>query len=161
MTEYSPEQVVGQLQAAGLRFGVVCSRFNEIFVDRLLDGAVDCLRRHGAAEDDITVVRTPGAFELPVATKAMAESGDYDAIIALGVIIEGETTHGEHIAVEVASGLARVSTDTGVPVQHGVLCVQNQDQAIARCGSKSGNRGFDAAMAAIETASLISQLKRN
>lgn len=152
--------IEGMLSAAGLRFGVVACRFNSFIVDRLQEGALDALNRHGAAVDDVTVVRVPGAFELPMVAKRMAESGRYDAIISLGAVIRGATPHFDLVCAEVAKGIAQVALDTGVPVAFGVLTTDSIEQAIERAGTKAGNKGFDAAVTAIETARLMTELDR-
>ena len=152
--------IEGMLSAAGLRFGVVACRFNSFIVDRLQEGALDALNRHGAAVDDVTVVRVPGAFELPMVAKRMAESGCYDAIISLGAVIRGATPHFDLVCAEVAKGIAQVALDTGVPVAFGVLTTDSIEQAIERAGTKAGNKGFDAAVTAIETARLMRALDR-
>ena len=148
----------GMLNAQGLRFGIVVSRFNEFFTSKLLGGALDTLHRHGANEDDITVAWVPGAFELPLVSKKMAESGKYDAIIALGTVIRGSTTHYDYVCNEVSKGIAQVSLATGVPVMFGVITTENIEQAISRAGSKSGNKGYDCALSAIEMVNLMGQM---
>lgn len=152
--------IEGMLSAAGLRFGVVACRFNSFIVDRLQEGALDALNRHGAEADAVTVVRVPGAFELPMVAKRMAESGRYDAIISLGAVIRGATPHFDLVCAEVAKGIAQVALDTGVPVAFGVLTTDSIEQAIERAGTKAGNKGFDAAVTAIETARLMTELDR-
>jgi len=149
----------GALVAKGLTFGLVVSRFNEFVTAHLLEGALDALRRHGAEEEQITVVRVPGSYEIPLAAKRLAASGRYNAVICLGTVIRGATPHFEYIAGEVAKGVATVSLDTGVPIAFGVLTTDNIEQAIERAGSKGGNKGFDAACAAIEMANLFRELK--
>ena len=148
----------GMLNAQGLRFGIVVSRFNEFFTSKLLGGALDALHRHGASEDDITVAWVPGAFELPLVSKKMAESGKYDAIIALGTVIRGSTTHYDYVCNEAAKGIAQASMATGVPVSFSVATTENLDQAIERSGTKAGNKGADGAMTAIEMANLLRQI---
>ena len=148
----------GMLNAQGLRFGIVVSRFNEFFTSKLLGGALDALHRHGASEDDITVAWVPGAFELPLVSKKMAESGKYDAIIALGTVIRGSTTHYDYVCNEAAKGIAQASMATGVPVSCSVVTTENLDQAIERSGTKAGNKGADGAMTAIEMANLLRQI---
>lgn len=148
----------GMLNAQGLRFGIVVSRFNEFFTSKLLGGALDALHRHGASEDDITVAWVPGAFELPLVSKKMAESGKYDAIIALGTVIRGSTTHYDYVCNEAAKGIAQASMSTGVPVSFSVVTTENLDQAIERSGTKAGNKGADGAMTAIEMANLLRQI---
>ncbi|MBF0538883.1 MAG: 6,7-dimethyl-8-ribityllumazine synthase [Nitrospirae bacterium] len=147
----------GDLQAHGLRFCVIVSRFNDFMTARLLDGCVDALVRHGVDEETIVVVKTPGAFELPLMAKKAAASHDYDAVIALGAIIRGATPHFEYIAAECTKGLAQASMETGVPVAYGVITADTIEQAIERAGTKSGNKGWDAAVTAIEMANLSKQ----
>jgi 6,7-dimethyl-8-ribityllumazine synthase len=151
--------VEGNLTAKGFAFGIVASRFNEFITARLLDGALDALRRHGADEDKITVARVPGSYEIPLVAKKMAASHQYDAVICLGTVIRGATPHFEYIAGEVAKGVAMVGLDTGVPVLFGVLTTDSIEQAVERAGTKAGNKGFDAACAAIEMANLLRELK--
>lgn len=145
----------GKLSAEGLRVAIVASRWNDFVVSRLISGAIDALERLGASEDAITIIRVPGSFELPLAIKRAALSGNYDALIGIGVIIRGETSHNEHIASEVFKGLAQISLDTQKPVALGVVTADNLEQAIDRAGAKSGNKGFEAAMSAIEMANLF------
>jgi len=149
----------GFLDAGGLRFGLVCSRFNHFITDRLLEGALDALRRHGAAEKDVEIARVPGSFEIPLAAKAMAESGRCDAVVCLGALIRGSTVHFDILAAEVTKGLAAVMLDTGVPVSFGVITTETIEQAVERAGTKSGNKGWQAAESAIEMANLIRQMK--
>ncbi len=144
-----------KLDATGLRVGIVVSRFNGFIAERLLEGALDALVRHGAADGDITVVRVPGAFEIPLVTQKLATSGKYDAVICLGAVIRGATPHFDYVASEVSKGVAQVSLKTGVPVAFGVLTTDSIEQAVERAGTKAGNKGFDAAMTAIETANLL------
>lgn len=148
----------GVLSAKGLKFGIVVSRFNEFFSTKLLDGALDCLQRHSAEEKNITVAWVPGGFEIPLVAKRMAVSGKYDAVIALGALIRGNTPHFEYIAAEVAKGLASSALETGLPVLFGVITTDTVEQAIERSGTKAGNKGFDAAQAAIEMANLYKAL---
>ncbi len=148
----------GNLLGKGLRFGLVVSRFNEFFSQKLLDGARDALTRHGVAEDDMEVAWTPGSFEMPLIAQKMAASKKYDAVICLGAVIRGGTPHFEYIASEVAKGIAKVCLDTGVPVIFGVITADNLEQAIERAGTKDGNKGFDAAVSAIEMANLVKAL---
>lgn len=145
----------GNFSAADLRFAIVASRFNEFVTERLLEGALDALRRHGASDEAITVVRTPGSWEMPLAAKRLASSGKYDAVIAVGAVIRGGTPHFEYVAAEVTKGLAAASLETGVPVTFGVLTTDTIEQAIERAGTKGGNKGFDAAMAAVEMVNLL------
>lgn len=148
----------GMLNAQGLKFGIVVARFNEFFTSKLLGGALDTLHRHGAADSDITVAWVPGSFELPLVAKKMAESGKYDAIIALGTVIRGSTTHYDYVCNEAAKGIAQASMSTGVPVSFSVVTTENLDQAIERSGTKAGNKGADGAMTAIEMANLLRQI---
>jgi len=148
----------GQLDARGLKFALVLSRFNSFITERLLEGAKDAIIRHGGAEENLTIVRTPGAFELPLAAKKLAGGGKYDAVIALGAVIRGSTPHFDYVAAEVSKGLASVSLDTGVPVAFGVLTCDTIEQAVERAGTKSGNKGFDAAMTAMEMVNLFKEL---
>jgi len=152
----------GKLTAEGLKFGIVAARFNEFITNKLLGGAVDALVRHGANEDEITLVWVPGAFEIPLAAQQMAGSREFDAVICLGAVIRGSTPHFDFVAGEVTKGVAQVTLQTGIPTVFGVLTTENIEQAIERAGTKSGNKGFDAAMTAIEMANLLkSWHKRN
>jgi 6,7-dimethyl-8-ribityllumazine synthase len=155
MTSYE-----GQLRGDGLRIGIACSRFNETLTERLLAGARDCLLRHGVDAASISVAWVPGAFELPLVAQRLAASGDHDAVVCLGVVIRGATAHHKHVARQCAAGLQRVQLDTGVPVVFGVLTTDTVEQAIERAGTKAGNKGFDAAMTAIEMADLLRQLPK-
>ena len=148
----------GSLQGQGLRIGIVCARFNDFIVDKLLDGAKGALVRHGVAEADITVVWVPGAFEVPVAAKQLAGSGAVDAVVTLGAVIRGATAHFDHVAGQAAAGVQRAALDTGVPVIFGVLTVDTIEQAIERAGTKLGNKGAEAAVGAIEMATLLKDL---
>ncbi|MDR2160760.1 MAG: 6,7-dimethyl-8-ribityllumazine synthase [Desulfovibrio sp.] len=150
--------IEGQLSAQGLKFALVASRFNDIIVDRLIGGALDCLLRHGAARENITLVRVPGAFELPVVCRKIAAKGGYDGIVALGAVIRGATPHFEYIAAEATKGLAQVCLETGVPVGFGLLTTDNVEQAVERAGSKAGNKGADAAASLMETIRVLEQL---
>ena len=145
----------GNLVASGLRFGVVVARFNELLSSRLLSGAQDALIRHGVAADDIDVAWVPGAFEIPLVAKRMADSKRYDAVVALGVVIRGGTPHFEYVAAEVSKGVAKAGLDSGVPVMFGVVTADSIEQAVERAGTKQGNKGWDAASAAIEMANLL------
>ena len=153
------QSIEGELAAQGLRFGVVVSRFNSFSTDRLLGGAIDALSRMGAASDAIDVARVPGSLEIPVAAGEMARSGRYDAVICLGAVIRGDTPHFDYVASETSRGIAAVGRETGVPVIFGVLTCHTLEQAIDRAGAKGGNKGFDAAMTAIETANLLKELR--
>jgi 6,7-dimethyl-8-ribityllumazine synthase len=148
----------GNLLGKGLKFGVVVSRFNEFFSQKLLEGAQDALLRHGVNETDIEVAWTPGSFEIPLVAQKMAASKKYNAVICLGAVIRGGTPHFDYIASEVAKGIAKVSLDTGVPVIFGIITADTLEQAIERSGTKSGNKGFDAAVSAIEMANLVKAL---
>ena len=150
--------IEGKLIAEGAKFGIVASRFNEFIVSRLLSGALDALRRHGAREEDITAMWVPGAFELPLAAKRMAACGKYDAVICLGAVIRGATSHYDLVCNETAKGIAQVGLQTGVPVLFGVVTADNIEQAVERAGTKAGNKGFDAAVSAIEMVNLLRQV---
>jgi len=150
----------GKLLAEGLHFAIVASRFNELIVRRLLGGALDALKRHGAAEDSIDTAWVPGGFELPLVAGKLADSGRYDAVICIGAIIRGATPHFEFVASEAAKGIAQVALRTGMPVIYGVLTADTIEQAIERAGTKAGNRGTDAALAAIEMANLLRELPK-
>ncbi len=154
-----PAFIEGNLDAKGLKFGIIVSRFNSFICERLLEGAVDALVRHGASDSDITVVRIPGAFEIPLAAKVMAQSGKYDALVCLGAVIRGSTPHFDYVAAEVSKGVASVSLDTSLPVAFGVLTTDTIEQAVERAGTKAGNKGFEAAVTAIETANVIKAMK--
>ena len=147
-----------KLTAQGLKFGIVVSRFNEFINAKLLGGAMDALIRHGAADDDIEVVWVPGAYEIPLIAQKMANSKKYDAIICLGTVIRGSTTHYDYVCNEVAKGVAHVGLNTGVPTMFGVVTTENIEQAIERAGTKAGNKGFDAAVGAIEMANLLKEI---
>jgi 6,7-dimethyl-8-ribityllumazine synthase len=153
-----PQFFEGQLDAKGQKIGIIVSRFNSFISERLLEGAVDALVRHGADESDIHVARVPGAFEIPLAAKKMAGSGKYDAIIALGAVIRGSTPHFDYVSSEVTKGVAAVSLDSGIPVAFGVLTTDSIEQAVERAGTKAGNKGFEAAVTAIETVNLLKAL---
>ena len=150
----------GGFEARGRRFAVVASRFNDVVVQKLVDGAMSCLAKHGVADDDVELVWTPGAFELPLAAKRLAASGGYDAVICLGAVIRGETAHFDHVAREAARGIQQAGLDTGAPVIFGVLTTETFEQAADRAGGKHGNKGWDAAMAAMEMADLLDQLPK-
>jgi 6,7-dimethyl-8-ribityllumazine synthase len=162
MTEkLQPRPVQGELSAAGLRFAIAVSRFNSFITERLLTAAVDALERAGAASKDVAVVRVPGAFELPLACKNLAATGGYDALIAVGCVIRGETSHYDYVCSETSRGLQLAQMDTGVPVIFCVLTCDTLEQAIDRAGLKGGNKGFEAGLAAIEMARLSRKLTRN
>lgn len=149
----------GKLTAEKIRIGIVASRFNDFITSRLLDGALDALRRHDVEENDISVAWVPGAFEIPLAASKMAGSGKYDAIICVGAVIRGSTTHYEHVCSEVSKGIAHVSLESGIPVMFGVLTTESIDQAIERAGTKAGNKGFDCAVSAIEMVNLLRNIE--
>jgi len=149
----------GQLVITGKRFGIVGARFNELITEKLIDGAIDTLMRHGVEEKEIEVVWAPGSFEIPYVAQKMAKSRKYDAVICLGAVIRGTTPHFEYIASEVAKGIARISLDTGVPVIFGIITADNLEQALERAGVKSGNKGRDAALSAIEMVNLFEEMK--
>lgn len=153
-----PKTVEGKIIAKGMKFGIAASRFNDFICGRLIEGALDALTRAGAEEKDITVYKVPGAFELPLVAKKLAKSGRYDAVICLGAVIRGATPHFEYISSEVSKGVASVGLETEVPVAFGVLTTDTIEQAIERAGTKSGNKGFDAAMSAIEMVDLFKKL---
>ncbi len=148
------DAVTGDLNATGMRFGIVVSRWNSFITERLLQGALDALRRSGCRSEDITVVRVPGAFEIPSQARTLAETGKHDAIITLGCLIRGETTHYEHISTEVTRGIGQSAQESGVPHTYGVLTCETLEQALDRAGLKAGNKGFEAAMSAVEMVSL-------
>jgi 6,7-dimethyl-8-ribityllumazine synthase len=150
----------GELSAAGLRFGIVVSRFNSFITERLLGGAVDAIERSGGNRESIDVARVPGSVEIPMIAKAWAESGNYDAIICLGAVIRGATAHYDYVASEAAKGVAQIGAATGVPTIFGILTCDTLEQAIDRAGAKSGNKGAEAALAAIEMANLLKELRK-
>lgn len=150
--------IEGKVVAQGVKIGIVASRFNEFIVSKLLAGARDALVRHGAADDDITAVWVPGAFEIPLAAQKMAESGKYDAVICVGAVIRGSTSHYDYVCNEVSKGVASVGLKSGIPVLFGVLTTDTIEQAIERAGTKAGNKGYDAATSAIEMINLIRQI---
>lgn len=149
----------GSLVGSGLRIAVVVSRFNELVVDRLLEGAVNSLRRHGVGDEDIAVARVPGAFEIPVVAQELAKSAKYDAVICLGAVIRGATAHFDYVAGPMASSLASLGLTTGVPILFGVLTTDTIEQALERAGSKAGNKGSDVAVAAVEMANLLRSIR--
>jgi 6,7-dimethyl-8-ribityllumazine synthase len=151
--------IEGALQASNKRFCIICSRFNEFITSKLIGGAVDCLTRHGADDNDITLVWVPGAYEIPLAAKLAAQKKEFDAVITLGAVIRGSTPHFDYVASEVAKGVAHVGLDASIPVIFGVLTTDTIEQAIERAGTKAGNKGFDAAMSAIEMSNLCERLK--
>ena len=148
----------GALTAQGLKFGIVCARFNDFFVSKLLDGAVDAIVRHGGSAADVSVAYVPGSYEIPFAVKKLLLTGKFDAVIALGVVIQGATPHAGYINSEVAKGLAQLGLEFGVPVTYGLVTADNLDQAVERSGCKAGNKGVDAALAAIEMVNLTANI---
>jgi len=153
------EKFEGKLNATGRKFALVASRFNSLITRQLIAGAEDCLVRHGASEDAVTLVWVPGSFEMPLAARKLAESGKFDALICLGAVIRGQTPHFDYVAAEAAKGIAQVALSTGVPVSFGVLTTDNVEQALDRAGMKMGNKGADAAAAAIEMADLFASME--
>jgi 6,7-dimethyl-8-ribityllumazine synthase len=151
-------EIRGTFDAHARRFAIAAAAFNEVVVGKLVEGSVACFRAHGIAENDLTVAWVPGAFELPLLAKRLAESGLYDAVVCVGAVIRGETAHFDFVAGEAARGIREVSVQTGVPVLFGVLTTENLEQALDRAGGKHGNKGWDAAMAAMQTASVLDQL---
>ena len=150
--------VEGSLDGYGVKIGIVVSRFNDFLTTKLLDGAVDCLTRHGVKDDDIDAYHVPGAFEIPLVAKKLAETQKYEAIICLGVVIRGDTPHFEYVASEVSKGVAQAMMESGAPLSFGVLTVDSIEQGIERAGTKSGNKGWDAALSAIEMINLVKKL---
>lgn len=148
----------GELQAKGLKFAIIISRFNDFIGSKLLDGAIDALTRHGASEQNIDIIKVPGAYEIPLAAKKVASKKKHDAVICLGAIIRGATPHFDYVAAEASKGIAQASLDTGIPIAFGVLTTDTIEQAVERAGSKSGNKGWDCAMVAIEMAQLFKKL---
>lgn len=148
----------GNLIASGKKFAIVASRFNEFIVNKLISGAEDALLRHGVNKDDITLAWVPGAFEIPLAAQKLAQSGKYDAVICLGTVIRGATSHYDYVCNEVSKGIASVGLNTGVPVMFGIVTTENIEQAIERAGTKAGNKGFDAAVSAIEMVNLFDNM---
>ena len=149
----------GRISAEGFRFGVIVSRFNDFISSKLVEGALDALKRHGARDEMISLIKVPGSFEIPVTAGKIAASGQFDAIICLGAVIRGATPHFDYVAAEVSKGIALVALESKVPVTFGVLTTDNLEQAIERAGSKSGNKGWDAAVAAMEMVNLFKQIK--
>jgi len=154
-----PNIIEGKIIAEGFRFAIIVSRFNDFISSRLVEGAMDALIRHGADEAQISLVKVPGAFEIPMAAKRLADTGKYDAIVWLGAVIRGATAHFDYVAAEVSKGIASISLETGIPVTFGVLTTENLEQAIERAGSKSGNKGWDAAIAAMEMVNLFKAME--
>jgi 6,7-dimethyl-8-ribityllumazine synthase len=154
-----PKMIEGELLARDLRFAFVAARFNDFVVEPLIRGALDALKRHGASEKQIEIVRVPGAFDIPIVARKLALSRRYDALIALGAVVRGQTPHFDYVAGECASGLARIALESGVPIAFGVLTTDTVEQAVDRAGGKAGNKGADAALAAIEMANLLRRLE--
>jgi len=154
-----PKIVEGRLSAEGFRFAIIVSRFNDFICSRLMEGALDALARHGCEEESMVIIKVPGAFEMPLAARKMARTGQYDAVICLGAVIRGATPHFDYVAAEVSKGIASVALESEIPVTFGVLTTDNLEQAIERAGSKSGNKGYEAAMAAIEMVNLFKELQ--
>jgi len=154
-----PNIVEGQLSAKGFRFAIIVSRFNDFICSRLAEGAMDALLRNGADDEKLLLVKVPGAFEIPIVAKRLSQSGHYDAVICLGAVIRGATSHFEYVAAEVSKGIANVALENNIPITFGVLTTDNLEQAIERAGSKSGNKGFEAAMVAIEMVNLLKELE--
>ncbi len=154
-----PNIIEADLQAKGKKFGIIVSRFNDFITAKLVDGAMDALSRSGAADKDITIVKVPGAFEIPLAAQKMAAAKKFDAIICIGAVIRGATTHYDYVCAEVSKGIAAVSLESGVPVMFGILTTETIEQAIERAGTKAGNKGFDVALGAVEMANLTDSLK--
>ena len=154
-----PKRVEGSLVAEGLRIAIVASRWNEFFVGRLIEGALDGIARHGGSLDAVTVYRVPGSFEIPLAAKRVAGSGRWDAVICLGAVIRGETPHFDHVAGEAFKGISHASLETNVPIAIGIVTADNLEQAINRAGAKSGNKGYEAAVTAIEMANLMRSIE--
>jgi 6,7-dimethyl-8-ribityllumazine synthase len=153
-----PRVIEGKISAEGFRFAIIVSRFNDFISSKLVEGAMDALKRHGAEEELVTLVKVPGAFEIPLTAKRLAETGEYHAVICLGAVIRGSTPHFEYVAAEVSKGIAAVALEAKVPVTFGVLTTDNLEQAIERAGSKSGNKGWDAAIAAMEMVNLFREI---
>lgn len=156
-----PKTYEGKLVAEGLRFGIVVSRWNAFFTEKMLAGALDALIRHGGSEEQIEVARVPGTWEIPIAAQKMVNAGRYDAVIAIGCLIRGATPHFDYLANEVTKGLAQISLQAGLPVTYGVITVENLEQAIERAGTKAGNKGAEAAVAAVEMANLMKAFGEN
>ena len=158
MANELPKVIEGELQARDLRFALIAARFNDFVVEPLLRGALDALKRHGVTEKQIDIVRVPGAFDIPIVARKLAQSQRYEALIALGCVIRGQTPHVDYVAGECAGGIARIALETGVPVAFGVLTTDTVEQAVDRAGGKAGNKGADAALVAIEMANLLRRL---
>ena len=150
----------GNLDARGKRFALIVARYNDFIASRLLTGAEDCLLRHGASPGDVEVFRTPGSFEIPLVAREVARAGRFDAVVCLGAVIRGETPHFDFVAAEAARGVGRVSLETGIPVIYGIITTETLEQAVDRAGARAGNRGAEAALAAIEMANLLQSLEK-
>ena len=159
MPSETPKIIEGELLARDLRFGFVAARFNDFVVEPLIRGAIDALKRHGATEKQIEIVRVPGAFDIPIVARKMALSRRYDALVALGAVVRGQTPHFDYVAGECSSGLSRIALETGIPVAFGVLTTDTMEQAVDRAGGKAGNKGADCAVVAIEMANLLRRLE--
>ena len=159
MPNEQPKMIEGELLARDLRFAFIAARFNDFVVEPLIRGALDALKRHGASEKQIEIVRVPGAFDIPIVARKLALSRRYDALLALGAVVRGQTPHFDYVAGECASGLARIALESGVPIAFGVLTTDTMEQAVDRAGGKAGNKGADAALAAIEMANLLRRLE--
>ncbi len=154
-----PKTIEGKISAVGFKFAIVVSRFNDFIGSKLAEGAMDALTRHGAKDAQMALIKVPGAFEIPLAARKLAESGKYDAVICLGAVIRGATSHFDYVAAEASKGIAMVALESKIPVIFGVLTTENLEQAIERAGSKAGNKGWDAAMAAMEMVNLLKEIK--
>jgi len=150
--------IEGKLSAEGLKFGIIVGRFNSFITERLLEGAIDCILRHGGSKENIEIVKVPGSFEIPLTAKKLAKSGKYDAVICLGAVIRGSTPHFDYVANEVTKGIAQVSLETEIPISYGILTTDTIEQAVERAGAKMGNKGFDAAMVAIEMVNVLKSI---
>lgn len=155
-----PQIIEGNLVASGLKIAIISSRWNHFIGDRLLEGSLDAIKRHGGNLDDVTIVHVPGCFEIPLAVQRVAKTGKFDAVVALGVLIRGSTPHFDYISAECTKGIASASMDTGVPISYGVLTCDTIEQAIERAGTKAGNKGHEAAMAAVEMANIFRELDK-
>ncbi|RUM51037.1 MAG: 6,7-dimethyl-8-ribityllumazine synthase [Hydrogenothermus sp.] len=152
------KNIEGKLSAKGFKFAIIVSRFNSLITEKLLEGAIDCIVRHNGDEKNITVIRVPGSFEIPLTAKKLAKSGKFDAVICLGAVIRGDTPHFDYVANEVTKGIAQVSLETEIPISYGILTTDTIEQAIERAGTKMGNKGFDAALTAIEMVNVLNQI---
>ncbi|HIE59098.1 MAG TPA: 6,7-dimethyl-8-ribityllumazine synthase [Persephonella sp.] len=152
------KNIEGKLSAKGFRFAIIVSRFNSLITEKLLEGAIDCIVRHNGDEKNITIIRIPGSFEIPLTAKKLAKSGKFDAVICLGAVIRGDTPHFDYVANEVTKGIAQVSLETEIPISYGILTTDTIEQAIERAGTKMGNKGFDAALTAIEMVNVLNQI---